>query len=263
MSSKTAKNALQESIVVGQEIHGKWSPPRTAHGIVKSLGKTKVKITLTQDFTKTILKGMCVDIYFQNTWTTGDEPPENWKENFKWKTINPDKKGSRKSTKKVGKSYADYKESMTIKEEYSPEEIIKIALQYEKIKSQIPNGIDKYVEELDAIRAKKLQEEKEQREKEQKEQREKEEKKKEFMAQLWEQNKDKFNEMFEEKPVQEVMEQVEEECSLAPQEENWKNNFLATKPNKSQMIVWINENLEEPEIDGLNKNQLKKYIKEY
>ena len=68
MSSSSKQNANGEVISLGEEIHGKWSPPRTAHRTVKSFGKTKVKILLTEDFTKTHKKGMCIDIYFQTEY---------------------------------------------------------------------------------------------------------------------------------------------------------------------------------------------------
>lgn len=181
--TKMVKNANAKYIMVGDEIHGKWSPPRTAHGIVKTLGKTKVKIALTEDFTKSLVKGMCVDIYFQNTWKTGRDPPENWKENFKWKTNNSANKGTMNSSKK----------DMTLKTEYSLIEIIKIAMEYEKIKSYIPNGIDKYVDEMDtAMKEKQEDEKKEKKDKFMKEQ----------MALLWEQNKDEINKKFDNQSVQ-------------------------------------------------------------
>ena len=88
------KNAINQIIEVGQKISGKWNPFTKAVGIVKSLGRTKVKIQLTNQFTKTLGPGKCVDIYFQNTWSKGGVPI-NWQNTFKWKTHNPCKKGSR------------------------------------------------------------------------------------------------------------------------------------------------------------------------
>ena len=127
-SNTNAKNSLGEIIVVGQEIFGKWSRPNIAKGIVKSLGKCKVKITLTEDFTKTVVKGMDIGIYFQNTWTGNPLPPDGWEDSFKWKHTNPANKGTRSKQKQ---KITLLPEELPEKLEFSHNEII-IALQYIK-----------------------------------------------------------------------------------------------------------------------------------
>jgi hypothetical protein len=128
MNTQTQQNANSQPIVLGQILNGKWNTKTLATGVVKSLGKTKVKITLTKDFTKTLVTGMDVDIYFQNTWKQedGDEPPENWKEDFKWKTNNPANKGSRGPN---GKSIKCLPKDFTLQEDFTDKEKI-ISMSY-------------------------------------------------------------------------------------------------------------------------------------
>ena len=273
MSSSSKQNANGKVISLGEEIHGKWSPPRTAHGTVKSFGKTKVKILLTEDFTKTHKKGMCIDIYFQNTWKDGREPPEGWKENFKWKTINPDKKGSRSNNlkKKVGKSYADYKDAMVIKypkreiADIPKEELIRICMMYDAINFPDNYDIEEEVKSWDEEEKKRQAEEDAKRQEELILKKKQDDFMKEQMAKTMEANKSKWLEMFnqEQNSVQEIMEK-QEVCENVDEGEEINNldEFYKLK-KKEDMLNWVKEHTDSYEdVKDMSKKNIKAHIKE-
>lgn len=276
MKSQTAQTS---SMSPGTSVFGRFSLKGKVFPcvIVNHKWKSRSKkwtIKFTENFGKNYgppprkLQEEC--IYPFKLFLTKEEAEAGWKEENITIKSRSGNMGDRK--KKVGISYADYKKGMVLKEEYSPTEIIRIAMEYEKINKYLEDkSLDEYVLALDVKRQEEIQAEKEQKEKDKKAKDEKDKFMKEQMALLWEKNKEKLMAQFETKSVQEVMEkveEVEEECedcesSVEENAEKFKCDFLATKPNKTQMVEWCNENIDEPEISGLNKNQLKKYIKEY